>query len=643
MGLIGLMSTPSPDGMSGFNGGKSRNFKVSTYNTGKTTSIFSGRRRLRAWPNISGSSIEDPVDKTKKIIDTTGYSDVYSEGKDKYTDNSVSSKKEGARGSNLLHNNDVYDTSVLNILEKLSGTKAQLKPTDFAYLKDLGVYPNNRLMIARRFHSPSGDNIMVKAKEIGSIATLMSWIPENDNFLEITFGEKWEEAKADFTGMLNSLGEDFSKKGLGGIAGAAANVLPLPGFTEIFQRQFLAKLGLLEDSAASSIPAGNPNLIKEAKVRKTVGYSEAGSGLTAKISVKMICEYEMKFISGIDPTIVWMDLIGVMLRFGTSDSSNYGLSQKVAAKLARWASNPYSLIDDIVTGIEQAVKKAYDKMVEILGKIYDAATEAAQKLSDGTEDTSGKQTSERELAVQAAQEAKDAGVKILDGLKKLGRDAIAASVMKYRVEVMGIVNALTGNPSTPWHLTVGNPLRPVFCSGDMYTTDVTIKLGPILAFNDLPSTITCEFTLQNARNLGLQEILAKFNSGYLRTVDTQRTFLETTILMSGKNVTGQEAPGGLVGDLGSFTQTEAPVTPLGSGGSGGTGGTSGDLNQGGGNTQNGQTGSTGTGGTGGTGGLGGGTGGTGGTGGVPGSTKEGTTIASDKQSKTEGGQAQTKP
>jgi hypothetical protein len=215
--------------------------------------------------------------------------------------------------------------------------------------------------------------------------------------------------------------------------------------------------------------------------------------------------------------------------------------------------------------------------------------------------------------------------------------------MKYRVEVMGIVNALTGNPSTPWHLTVGNPLRPVFCSGDMYTTDVTIKLGPILAFNDLPSTITCEFTLQNARSLGLQELLAKFNSGYLRTVDTQRTFLETTILMSGKNVTGQEAPGGLVGDLGSFTQTEAPVTPLGSGGSGGSGGTSGDLNQGGGNTQNGQTGSTGTGGTGGTGGLGGGTGGTGGTGGVPGSTKEGTTIASDKQSKTEGGQAQTKP
>ena len=73
----------------------------------------------------------------------------------------------------------------------------------------MGVYPNNRLMVARRFVAPSGDNIMVNrnAKEVPSIATLVSWIPEGSDFLEISFGEVWTEAKADFTGMLNSLGE----------------------------------------------------------------------------------------------------------------------------------------------------------------------------------------------------------------------------------------------------------------------------------------------------------------------------------------------------------------------------------------------------------------------------------------------------
>ena len=658
LGLIGVMSTPDAAGMSGFNAGKSRNFNVAAYNTGKTLSIFSGRRRLRAWPNISGSKA---TDKSTGIttIDTTGYSDVYQETDAKgntkpnspWKDNSVPSRMPGVKGSNLLHNNDVYDTSVLNILEKLAGTKAALRPTDFAYLKDLGVYPNNRLMIARRFHSPSGDNIMTKSGQMPNIAALISWIPENDNFLEISFGENWVEAKADFTGMLNALGEDFGIKGMGGIAGAAANVLPLPGFTEIFQRQFLASLGLLEGSAANSIPAGNPNLIKEAKVRKTIPYSEAGSGLNAKISVKMVCEYELKFIAGIDPTIVWMDLVSMILRFGSSDSSNYGLSKGVAAKLSRWASNPNLLLDDIISGISGAVSGAYNEMKNALQKIYNAATEAAEKLSDGTSSgSSGEEKSERELAREAAKMAQDAGMKILNGLKNLAADVIKGSVMKYRVEMMGIVNALTGNPSTPWHLTVGNPLRPVFCSGDMYTTEVTLKLGPILAFNDLPSSIIVEFTLQNARALGVQELMAKFNSGYLRTVDTQRTFFETTLLMDGKTVGTQEDPGGLVGEgqITTYVKTEQDNSTNGNG----TNGT-GAINQGGGN---GSDGSNGTQGTNGNGTQGNGTQGTNGdnlpgsqgnngnTSGINGSIVNGTqgTQGNNLQSKTEGGQAQTK-
>jgi hypothetical protein len=36
----------------------------------------------------------------------------------------------------------IYDTSLLNIIEKLANTEAALRPSDFAYLKDVGVYPN---------------------------------------------------------------------------------------------------------------------------------------------------------------------------------------------------------------------------------------------------------------------------------------------------------------------------------------------------------------------------------------------------------------------------------------------------------------------------------------------------------------------
>jgi hypothetical protein len=609
LGLIGLKSVPT-NGMSGFNAGATRNVDVAKYNRSEALSLFTGKRRLRAWPNISASKSKFTPKASKSGItqdplesqDTTGLSDVYilkdGPNKGKQADNYKSginiNPTTGATigGSNLLHNNDVYDTSVLNILEKLAPTKAALRPTDFAYLKYLGVYPNNRLMIARRFVAPSGDNIMIKrgSSEVPSIATMVSWIPEGDNFLEITFGEVWDSAKADFTGMLNSLGDDFSKTGAGKIAGAAGNVLPLPGFTEIFQRAFLEEIGLLESGASNQIPAGNPNLIKEAKVRKTVPYSEAGSGLMAKVSIKMICEYELKFIAGIDPTIVWMDILGTVVRFGTSEASNYGLSQAVAAKLSRWAANPYKLIEDVVNGIKEAITNAKNDLIDAVTDVYNAATVAAQDLPDGTESTSGEdKKSEQVVATELAQKALDAGKDLVNKLVDIGVEVIRASVMKYRVEVMGIVNALTGNPSTPWHITVGNPLRPVFCSGDMLTTEVTLKLGPVLAFNDLPSSILVEFTLTNARNWGMQEIMAKFNSGYLRTVDVQKTFFETTVQFQKGQVVSAEPVGVMPGE---YMYTPEPTTS-------GTSGSSGNINAGGNPKIEGSSGSSGTQGTGG--------------------------------------------
>jgi hypothetical protein len=479
---------------------------------------------------------------TEEEPDTTGFSNVYKNSDKDQKDGYKSNMNE--YGSNKLHNNDVYDTSVLNLVEKLAGTTATLRPSDFAYLKDLGVYPNNRLMIARRFLGPVGDNIMISSKpkkgmsKLGAAATLISWRPEGDDFLEIQFGEEWEPAKADFVGMLTAIGEDFVKGGLGKVAGAAANVVPLPGFTEIFQRRFLAQLGLLDDDSANQIPAGNPNLIKEAKKRKTVGYSEAGSGLMCKVSIKMVCEYELKFISGIDPTMVWMDLLSMIVRFGTSESNNYGLSKGVAARLAKWASNPQSLLNDIISGVKEAITGARELLQKEITKVYDAATEAAQSLSNdkpgttsGTPGTSGTSggISPREEAKNAAEVVKKGSEFVLGKLMEFAKETLKGTILKYKVEVMGIVNALTGAPSTPWHITIGNPLRPVFCSGDMLTTEVNLKLGSTLAFNDLPSSITVEFTLTNARNWGLQEIMAKFNSGYLRTVDIQKTFLETDV------------------------------------------------------------------------------------------------------------------
>jgi hypothetical protein len=377
---------------------------------------------------------------------------------------------------------------------------------------------------------------MVNRKsDIPSLANVISWVTSDADFVEITFGEVWDEASADFTNFLDSLGKDFGRKadsvGLGGLANLGGGALPLPGFTEIFQRKFLKNIGLLDEGENAGIPAGNPNLIKEAKVRKTVPYGAASSGLMCQISFTFVGEYELKFISGLDPSMVWMDIIGNILRFGTSESANYGLSREYAAKIKKWTNNPDNLLSEMVSSIQKTILDVKQDVLDAIQKIYDKSTKSSMSdFMDSKEEKDSKKTDKEWGAYKteksAAEKTKKASEGLLDKLINIGDDVLKGTVQKYRTEVIGIVNALTGLPSTPWHITIGNPLRPVFCSGDMLAQNVSITMGSQLAFNDLPSSIKVGFTLTNARPLGLQEIMSKFNSGYLRTVDIQKSFYE---------------------------------------------------------------------------------------------------------------------
>jgi hypothetical protein len=524
LGLIGVRSLQNAEGLGSFNIDKARNVNVQQYNKSRGGSIIGGKKNIRAWLDVKKIPPSKDKDGKTEVPDVVNPSGSSSEQEKQYV-------------QQTLHNDSIYDISILNIIEKLANTQGALRPTDFAYLKDLGVYPNNRLMIARRFASPPGDNIVAlktSNQRISAIATIIQWIPQDTDFLKISFGEKWEEAEADFTGVLDNLGKDLGLNNLGGIGGAAGNIIPLPGFTEILQRQFLTSLGLLEGTPGNQIPAGNPNLIKEAKRRKTIGYGDAGSGLDTGCSISFTTEYEMKFISGIDPTIVWMDIIANIGRFGTSESSTYGLSKTVAAKMNKWLANPQSLIRDVFNAIKAGIGKAIEEVKTLINNLYEAATAAATDAADkeseesdpDSESTQG--TSGEEPDFSEADAIKSAGSAVLNGLGKVLSDVTTSLITKYRVRISGIVNALSGQPSCPWHITIGNPMRPAFCSGDMLCKSLNLTLGPTLGFNDLPSSIKVEFTLENARSWGLQEIMAKFNAGYLRSVDVQKSYFETS-------------------------------------------------------------------------------------------------------------------
>ena len=191
LGLVGLQSNDPNNVFDNYNDRRRTNGKG-------MVSLFSGDRIVRPFGNMN----ENDINGSKSFDNSTP-----------------------------IHSNDLYNTTISNIVDKLKGTKAALSFLDFAYLKDVGVYPNNRLMVARRFATPQMDNIMYNKKdnELGPLVTLLSWKPTGEDFLEISFGEEWGESEATFTNILNEIGGDFKIKGLGGYLEEGGGLIPLPG------------------------------------------------------------------------------------------------------------------------------------------------------------------------------------------------------------------------------------------------------------------------------------------------------------------------------------------------------------------------------------------------------------------------------
>lgn len=490
-----------------------------------------------------------------------------------------------SKGSKL-HTDEIYNISTQNIIDQFQGIRhLSLKYADFAYLKDYGVYPNNRLIILRRFANPVTDDIYSLGDSDGPgtpISTIIGYVDNETDFLNFDFGEEWTAAQASFKDILNSIGKDFSIGGaslnLGNYAKAAGNFMPSPPASVLLQRRVLANLGLINEEDVSAVPLGDPNLIKEARVRKTLGSEEAGSGLTGKIKVTFTVRYEQKFIQGVDPTLVYMDILGTLLSMGTSKSSFYlGTNSKIEEFIRGIIKDPVKKLKEFIKAIVDEIGPIVEKVTRFLSsagireskeqdadvqkKADDFGTRVGRFLRSGVDSINeirrvgGRQffasaqagfnneSQESGLDIEAEQEI----LNVINETLSYVSDYITK---RYRVQAFGVMAALTGAASTPWHVTIGNPLRPILCSGDMECEDINVKLGPQLSFNDLPTYIEATIKLSSARNNGLQELFSKMNSGGLRTVNEKKssiiepgvTFWSNTLNLKNTTEQVEEAP-----------------------------------------------------------------------------------------------------
>lgn len=367
----------------------------------------------------------------------------------------------------------------------------QLRPQDFAYCKKLGVYPNNRLVVLRRFKNGVPDNLfdyhiknsINNIQYLQPLSTLITWVRPDEDFIDMSFNENWKNYER---GIIETI------KGSIGLQSGDSETQASDGIgSNIFNN---ALLSVLLDTAGNIDASfkredgvdffqrsldGNPNIIKRAKKRVT-----GGEGLESSISFNLKFDYEMRYINGIDPGYAMIDLIANTIRMGTSVSEF-----RFAVPALK---NNSGIINAINGDFTTKFKTFFSSIKDFIDGTYTQLTTILSEGIDGLTDTFTNPKNNSESAV-------DKSLKFI--------------ISRYREELKAALSAETGLPSGIWHVTIGNPKNPIISCGDLILQSSKLKLGKEIGFNDFPNEFSVEYSLVSARERGRDELTRIFNAG----------------------------------------------------------------------------------------------------------------------------------
>lgn len=371
--------------------------------------------------------------------------------------------------------------SILTWSEKYPSMR--LKGQDFAYCKKIGYYPNNRLIILRRFQGGVPDNLFdyynVNNYNTSPISTLVTWLsPDVEELLELTFNEKWVDNDLGIMDAVQNTSEDSSNK------------KNKESITSTFRDSIMALVGdsivkkykdfKHEDGTEYKMSfEGNPNLIKASKKRVT-----GGGGLESDIRFKLKFEYEMRYIKGIDPSIAMLDLISNCIRMGTStESFKYNIPLLKESEIVQsFMQNDFDrAVDELSKKLEEYAKEIKTNFTKLLNNAGSLIKETVKNPDKAVGDALG-------------------GV-------------MTYIFSNFREALKAAITADTGLPSGVWHVTIGNPKSPTIACGDLVLKTSSLKIGNELGFNDFPNSFSVEYTLESARERGRDGLSQILNTG----------------------------------------------------------------------------------------------------------------------------------
>lgn len=484
------------------------------------------------------------INKIVPTSDTTGLKSLFEEGA--YIDLGKGDTRKDWKDYNKVNNTFVlnkitnplndYDTLVkvenkntsytIDDIVKFTADREQMKLDypHFAYCSRLGFYPNNRLVTLRRFRGAVGDDIYQNPSNyddnktiLTPISTMVTWLKEDESlFGGSTDGFSFGIVFSDYNdGFMNTLKKSFTEYTGGTGTGDSTTA---PGWKDSLTNLAISSFikgdelgnvdGINKDSPEKSTlskidgtelgrsAANNPNMI---------GQGKRMDSLKTDIKFNLTFEYQMRYISNIDPTIAMLDLLSTAMHMGGNESEfRYNIEKFVGKD--EIANNFYKLKYNNTSAVAQSImnadlKKVIEGTIDVAKKMFTGFVEKAGRAIGDAIDATGLFSTGKE---------KDKNQKVASLT-----DEIAKNIFdRYRESLKAAISVDTGLPSGGWHVMIGDPQNPFISCGDLVIgTDCAVKFGKELGPGGFPTSFSVTYNLVQARSRGRQEIMKIFNGG----------------------------------------------------------------------------------------------------------------------------------
>lgn len=438
----------------------------------------------------------------------------------------------------IYKNDNIGKNPYIKLLEDFkettgtAGAGLKLKAADLAYLKELGVYPINRMAILRRFTEGAFVYENLEDMKIEPISTIIGWIKPEDSFGKIDFKETWTKTDKRFDILL---AEIISKN----FGIPVSTLVPIPDFAQGILFEFYNKMELLNRSGIddsvnddyefydsskianaaetgdisfnkakqasanksanwglNNIPIGDPNVLKEGPVR-----DPESQNIISNFSFELETTYEQKLLGEVDPGSAMLDILDNIYAMGTSNMTFYwGDASPTIVNARNFAAEDANNLNSWWIFVSQIMKKFWTSITELFNEVLDSATTLVENV--GNADT-----------------ASDKGSAILNSIQGLLQTILTSTITIHRFKLRGSIELMTGGKisSTPWYLTLGNPYSPWLATNHIIITAASVETSPEMGFNDQPQWLKAKFTCEFSRSLGKQELMRMFNNTYRRT------------------------------------------------------------------------------------------------------------------------------